>query len=119
MAKNNVFPWTRSRSLPVADGTVSGSPVIVGSLVGVALTDKATTTNRGGGNAVGEATVALDGAWTLPVTTVTTAAVGAPIYIIAATGVLTPVASGNVLFGYALKAKGAAAADVLVEISQV
>jgi len=114
MAKNNVFAWTRSRSLPVADGTVSGSPVIVGSLVGVALTNKG-----GGGNAATDATVALDGAWDLPVTTTTTIDVGGIVYIIAATGVLTPVATANVVFGYALEAKGAAAATIRVEISQV
>ncbi len=114
MAKNNVFPWTRSRSLPVLAGTVSGGPVSVGSLVGVALTDIG-----GGGNAAANATVALDGAFIVPVSTTTTVAVGSPVYIIAATGVLTPSASGNVLFGYALAAKGAAAADVLVEIAQV
>ena len=119
MAKNNVFPWTRSRSLPVVDGTVSGSPVIVGALIGVALTDKATTTNPGGGNVLGEATVALDGAWDVPVTTTTPLTVGAPVYIIAATGVLTPVLTGNVVFGYALEAKGAAAATIRVELSQV
>lgn len=114
MAKNNVFPWTRSRSLPVVDGTVSGSPVIVGALIGVALTDKG-----GGGNAATDATVALDGAWDVPVTTATTLTVGAPVYIIAATGVLTPVLTGNVVFGYALEAKGAAAATIRVELSQV
>jgi len=113
MAKNNVFAWSRSRSLPVAEGVTSGDPVVVGELVGVALTDRGA-----GGNADTEATVALDGAWTLPVTTTTTRAVGAPVYITSA-GVLTPSATDNTLFGHCLKPKGSAAADVLIEIAQV
>lgn len=116
MATNNVYAWTRTRSLPVASGTESGDPVIVGSLVGVALTDRSAD-----GNADGNATVALDGAFTVNVTTTTTRSVGQPVYIITATGVITTTdnSGANPLFGYCLEAKGSAAADVLVEIAQV
>ncbi len=117
MAKNQVFAPHRTRSLPVADGTVSGAPVIVGSIVGVALTDKGK-----GGNAAGNATVALDGAWDLPVGTTTALAVGAKVYIVTASGALTTTdnSGANPLFGYALEPKGTSAGQVIaVEIAQV
>lgn len=114
MATNQKFRGNRTRSLPVTADTASGSPVVVGSLVGVALTAEGE-----GGNAAGYATVALDGAFDLAVGTTTAVAVGAPVYITSAYA-LTPTATSNTLFGYALEAKGTTAGEVIaVEIAQV
>lgn len=117
MATNQKFTFHRSRSLPVADGTVSGAPVIVGSLVGVALTDKGK-----GGNATENATVALDGAFRVSVGTTTALAVGDPVYIVKSSGALTTTdnTGANPIFGYALEPKGTTAGEVIaVEIAQV
>ncbi|MFC0623226.1 DUF2190 family protein [Kribbella deserti] len=112
MAKNEVFPYRHTRSLPVADGTVSGTPVKVGAFVGVTLTDRGA-----GGNAAGEATVALSGAYTVS-TTDAVASVGLAVYITGA-GAITTTASGNTLFGHSLGTKSAGAGTVAVEIHQV
>ena len=61
MAKNEHLRHANHVSLPVPAGTVSGDPVRVGILNGVAQTDRASTSNWGGGNAAGEASVWLDG----------------------------------------------------------
>ena len=117
MAKNQVFAPSRTRSLPVADGTVSGGPVLVGALVGVALTDKGK-----GGNEAGNATVALDGAWKLAVGTTTALDVGDPVYIVVSSGALTTTdnSGANPVFGYALTAKGTTAGEVItVELARV
>lgn len=114
MATNQVYGPNRTRSLPVTADTASGSPVVVGSLVGVALTDEGD-----GGNDDGNATVALDGAFNLPVGTTTAGAVGSGVYITSAYA-LTPSATGNTLFGYLLEAKGTTAGEVHpIEIAQV
>lgn len=116
MAKNNVFAWDRSRSLPVAEGVESGAPVQVGDLIGVALTDRGA-----GGNADGYATVALNGAWDFPVATATARDVGEPVYITPAGAITTTDNSGaNALFGYCLTAKAATAGvTVTIELAQV
>lgn len=117
MATNLLRGPNRTASLPVTADTKSGSPVVVGSLVGVALTDEGA-----GGNPDGYATVALDGRVEHAVTTTTTVAVGAPVYITAAYA-LTPAAGtspANTLFGHAITAKGATAGEVIhIEIAQV
>jgi len=46
---------------------VSGDPVLVGQMPGVALTNEETAVPNLSGNAVGECTVAHDGTWALPV----------------------------------------------------
>ena len=103
MATNSAFTQADQLSLPVAEGTESGDPVIVGQLVGVALTDRGD-----GGNESTHATVKLTGAFNVSVTTTGTLAVGAPVYITTA-GVLTPAAgTTNALFGHALETKSAA-----------
>lgn len=114
MAKNAIFGGFKTRSLPVLNGTQSGSPVISTNTVGVAQTNEGEA-----GNVEGYATVAVDGVHHLPVSTTTAVAVDAPVYIIAATYVLTPSSSGNVLFGYARTAKGTSAASIDIEIHQV
>lgn len=114
MAKNIKHGPERTRALPVTADTPSGSPVVVGSLVGVALTAEGE-----GGNDAGEATVGMGGVTSQPVTTTTAVAVGAPVYITSAYA-LTPTASGNTLFGHALTAKGTTAGEVIdIELAQV
>lgn len=103
-----------TRVLPVTDGTVSGSPVVVGAFVGVALTKEGE-----GGNADNFATVGMGGVTRQPVTTTATLAVGAPVYITSAYA-LTPSSSGNTLFGYALEAKGSTAnQEIDIELHRV
>lgn len=101
-------------SLPVTADTPSGSPVVVGSLVGI------TATKEGeGGNPDGYASVWLGGAPRLAVGTTTAVAIGAPVYITSAYA-LTPVATGNTLFGHALEAKGTTAGEVIrIKIAKV
>ena len=102
MATNSAFANADQLSLPVAEGTKSGAPVIVSQLVGVALTDRGAE-----GNAATHATVKLTGAFHVSVTTTGTLDVGDPVYITDA-GVLTPAAGAtNALFGHALEPKGA------------
>lgn len=116
MAKNQKFAPSRTRSLPVTADTPSGSPVVVGSLVGVTLTAEGE-----GGNADGYATVALDGAFDLAIGTTTAVAVGGKVYITSAYALTPSDGSGaNTLFGYALEAKGTTAGEIHpVEIAQV
>lgn len=114
MATNLLRGPNRTASLPVTADTPSGSPVVVGSLVGVAL-----TAEGAGGNPDGYATVALDGRVENAVGTTTAVAVGGKVYITSAYA-LTPTATGNTLFGYALEAKGTTAGEVIaIEIAQV
>lgn len=117
MATNEVLREGDALSLPVPSATVSGSPVLVGSLVGVAQTDCASATAFGGGNPVGSATVWCEGVFKLNVVGATT--IGLPVYVIAANpNTLTVTASGNTLFGYALAVQ-AATGIVPVLIHQV
>lgn len=115
MATNMIHGPERTRTLPVTNGTLSGSPVVVGSLVGVALTDE----GGGVGNAEGYATVGMGGVTRQAVGTTTALTVGAPVYITSAYA-LTPSVTGNTLFGYALTAKGTTAGEVIdIELAQV
>lgn len=98
MAKNEHLRHANHISLPVPAGTVSGDPVRVGILNGVAQTDRASTSNWGGGNAAGEASVWLDGSHHLEVAGAVEN-IGDPIYI--ADGALSS-AEGGDLFGAAL-----------------
>jgi len=124
MAKNNRFAWTRSRSLPVPDGITSGEPVKIGSLVAVALTDRAANGDRAGGNKDGFATVALDGAFDLTVVGAL-AGTGTPVFIVAADNTLTATVGSNTLFGYSVPgvtadgSKGSGSGLVTVELAQV
>ena len=99
MATKFKFGPRLTRELPVTADTPSDSPVVVGSIVGVALIDA---------DSSDIATVGIGGVASLPVSTTTAVAVGAPVYITSAY-VLTPSSSGNTLFGYALTAKGTTA----------
>lgn len=117
MAVNEKYNFHRSRVLPVPSGKASGSAIMVGSLVGVLLTSEGD-----GFNDPLYATVALDGAWHLPVSTATALTVGAPVYYITSSGVLTTTSNSgaNPLFGYALEPKGTTANQVIaIELTQV
>lgn len=94
MAKNQVFNTTDEASLPVAAGTKSGEPVLVGGVFpGVAQVDIGT-----GGNPAGYASVWLRGVYELEVPEAV-AAVGTPIYI-KPDRTLTTSAADNTLFGH-------------------
>lgn len=121
MAINEIFREADMLSLPVASGVKTGDPVIVGSLIGVAQTDRADSTATppvfGGGNPDGNASVWTEGAFLLSVTGAVT--VGAPIYITSA-GALNVTASGNTLFGYSLDVNATSGAKpVRVKLAQV
>lgn len=118
MAKNQVYKEADFLSLPVATGKLSGQPVRIGGLNAVLLTnegsvDKGANTydKAASSNEPGFASVALKGAFRIPVSTTTALTVGAPVYIITASGVLTTTdnSGANPLFGHALSAKGTTA----------
>lgn len=108
MSKNLVFAGVEpALALPVPTGTRSGDPVIVGSIIGVAETDRAGDTDTSGrvlggvGHPTGYAAVAPDGTYALKVPEAVAAA-GTPIYIVTATNALTTSSNtgANPLFGY-------------------
>lgn len=113
MASNEVYRDAVHIPLPVPSGTKSGDPVKVGSLIGVAQTDR---------DADGNATVWRNGAHTFTVDGAVTA-VGAPLYVVgdgtSRITQLTATATGNTLFGYALATKPATAGPLAVALTQV
>jgi len=109
MATNEVFHDGDSLYLPVIAGVVSGGPVIVGMIPGVAETTR---------DAAGFATVRTRGVFSVSVTGAI-ATVGLPVYITSATGALVVAAGvGIQLFGHALDTKGAGAGIIRVRIAQ-
>lgn len=113
MATNEVLRNADHITLPVPSGTKAGDPVKVGSLVGVAQTDR---------DADGNATVWRKGSYSLTVSDAV-ASVGLPLYV-AGDGTsritsLTTTATGNTLFGYSHGTKGATAGPLPVILSQV
>lgn len=125
MALNEVFKEGRHISLPVPDGTLSGQPLRIGILNAVAETDEGgasavvngiTQITGGVGNADNHASLNLGGAWRLPVAGAV-AAVGQAIYI-KSDNTLTATATGNFLFGAALRTKGTGTSDLLVKVLQ-
>lgn len=130
MAKNEVYKEADYLSLPVATGALSGSPVRIGGLNGVLQTNEGSVDNPDvathpynqapSSNKAGYASVALKGAFRIPVATTTALAVGAPVYIITASNTLTTTdnSAANPLFGHALSAKGTTANQpVIVRIA--
>ena len=113
MARNEHFLNADHLSLPVPQNTPSGTPVIVGSIVGYTQTAEGE-----GGNADGFASVWCKGAAKVPVTGAI-AAVGTPVYIPPAGGALTATATGNTVWGYALATKGSGTGVIPVKIAQV
>jgi len=124
MARNEVYKDADYLSLPVPVGTASGAPVRVGGLNGVAQTAEPTAFLTGknyevedaSSNRPGFASIALKGAWRIPVATATTLVVGDPVYIVLASNTLTTTSATGVnpLFGHALSAKPATAGALVI-----
>lgn len=126
MAKNEVFKEANYLSLPVPTGKLSGDPVRIGGLNAVLTTNEGSVDDGDtsafpyntapSSNKPGYASVSLKGAYNLPVSTTTTLAVGAPVYIITATNVLTTTdnSAANPVFGHALSAKGSTANQLVI-----
>lgn len=94
--KNEAITPGTELSLPVPAGTLSGEPVVVGGLVGVAATDRGK-----GGNIATHATVLLDGrVYEFNVDGAISGA-GTAIYV-TSTRTLTTTATGNTLFGHSV-----------------
>jgi predicted RecA/RadA family phage recombinase len=95
MAKNKKFGKGNELYLPVISGTLSGSPVIVGMLVGHAITDR---------DAAGSASVEVgEGVYSDTVTATGNITIGEPIFITVSTYALSDSAgSGKELFGHAV-----------------
>ena len=111
MAKNRVFEHGTQLDLPVIAGTVSGGPVIVGMLPGVALTDR---------DSAGKSACHVgDGVYTVTVTATGNITAGQPIYITSATYALTDAAgAGKQLFGHAITTStGAGAKSINVRVA--
>ena len=125
MALNEVFKEGNHLSLPVPDGTVSGKPLRIGILNAVAETDEGGATvvvngitqiSGGIGNKDNFASLSFVGAWDLDVAGAV-ASVGQAIYI-KTDQTLTATASGNFLFGAALRTKGTGTGPLLVKVLQ-
>lgn len=110
--KNLIFNEARKISLPVPNGTLSGAPVKVGSLIGVAATSEGE-----GGNAEGYASVWREGSYEVPVAGAV-ASVGLPIYITAG-NTLTTTAGTDTLFGYSHGTKGTGTGPLAVILALV
>jgi predicted RecA/RadA family phage recombinase len=109
MATNEVFDEATDITLPVPAYVVSGSPVIVGMIPGVATTAR---------DASGNATVTTEGAYNLSVTGAI-ASVGLPVYITSATGALVVAPGAGIqLFGHALATKASGAGVIPVRLAQ-
>jgi len=125
VALNEVFKEGIALSLPVPDGTLSGKPLRIGVLNAVAQTDEGGTTavvngitqiTGGVGNADNFASVSLVGSWELDVAGAV-ATVGQAIYI-KSDNTLTATATGNFLFGAALRTKGTGTGPLVVKLLQ-
>lgn len=114
--QNEVFSDANDLSLPVPNSTPTGGPVRVGAaatgLNGVAQTATGAAGEPQGGNPTGYASVKLNGAHKFAVSTTTALAILDPVYITAA-NVLTPVSTGNQLYGHALSVKGTTAGEIV------
>lgn len=127
MAVNEVFKDGDHLSLPVPTGTLAGTPLRIGVLNAVTQTDEGSVVNdqhrsygvnqpTGGiGNKPGFASVKLTGVWLLTVTGALS--IGQTVYITPA-GALTATATGNSVFGIAIRAKASGAGDAVVKIIQ-
>jgi predicted RecA/RadA family phage recombinase len=126
MARNEVYKDANYLSLPVPVGTLSGAPVRVGGLNGVAQVDEPTANINAqltpaygeapSSNRPGYTSVALVGAFRIPVATTTALAVGDPVYIVTSGNTLTTTSNtgANPVFGYALSAKGTTAGQTVI-----
>jgi predicted RecA/RadA family phage recombinase len=99
MAKNEVYEDGDSIPIAVPATVVSGDPVVVGELVGVAITSR---------DAAGLVSLRRKGVFSLTVTGAIT--LGAPVYAVVSGGLvtsLTATATSNTRFGVALAAQAA------------
>lgn len=106
MANNIRFEHAIRLSLPVASGTESSDPVLVGSIPGVAVTDR---------DADGNATVSIAGGAVADVS-LASAVVTTPgtiLYITSAGVVSATSAANSAVYGAALAAKSSGAAAVV------
>lgn len=113
---NMIFKADSFISLPVPTGVKSGDPVVVGDIVGIAITDE----GGGVGNMPGYASVALEGGARLNVPAGTAYAIGDTVYI-TADRTITKTASGNKRFGkvtHEAKTATTGAGSVIVKIVQ-
>jgi predicted RecA/RadA family phage recombinase len=114
MSTNDGFNKGDQLALDVPTDTASGAAVLVGDFVGVTLCAEGE-----GGNIDGQASVQMSGVFDLPISTTTTIAKYGKVYITSG-NVLTPVSSGNTLFGRVLTAKSATANEVVpVKLAKV
>lgn len=112
MARNEVFKYGEWVSLPVNAATASGSPMVVGELVGVCQTKEGE-----GGNAAGFASVALEGVFEFTVA-FASATYGLPVYINTTTYALTATtATGLRLFGHTMSTKSAPSGPLRVRLA--
>lgn len=115
MATNEVFGDGDNLTLPVPNGTPSGTPLRVGAAAtGINVITQTKTGAAGepdGGNATGYASCKARGVWKVPIGTTTAMAVLDPVYITSGNA-LTPSSSGNQLYGHILEAKGTTAGEV-------
>ena len=130
MARNFVWKDADYLSLPVATGTLSGSPVRVGDLNGVTQTDEGSveiarneafapnysTGNGASSNNPGWASVALKGAARLTVDGAV-AAVGTAVYWNEDGDGLTSDDESGIVFGHALGTKAAGEGQIIVRIA--
>lgn len=103
MALNRAYANARKLQFAVPSGVVSGDPVVVGQIPGVALTDR---------NSDGLASVDMGGAYHLEVEGTPT--LGGIIYY--HSGTLNMTSSGGVRFGYALEAVASGTGTIPVKI---
>lgn len=109
MATNEVFNTAKTRTYPVVSGVLSNAPVCVGSIPGVAQTDR---------DSNGNATVAIVGSHLLSVKGIDGSgnhaiAIGDPVYFtVGDTPQISAKATG-VLFGYAEAVVNSAATTII------
>lgn len=110
MATNQKYGPTRTRTLPVPEGTPTGAPVVAGEFVAATLTAEKN----------GTASCALDGAFGFPWSGTDDAMdAGDPVYLTPDGDLVDDPADGdNTKFGALLEAKAVEAAVVLVEVGQ-
>jgi predicted RecA/RadA family phage recombinase len=103
MANNIRFEHAIRLYLPVASGTVSGDPVLVGTIPGVAVTDR---------DADGNATVSIAGGVVadVPLASAVVTSAGTALFITSAGVVSATSAANSGVFGAALAAKSSGSA---------
>jgi predicted RecA/RadA family phage recombinase len=109
MAKNQRYEFGDKIPLPVASGTVSGAPVAVGQIPGVALTDR---------DANGNATVHTAGVYDLTVNGVdgsgnAAVAAGDILYYVSGDTIKLSKKTSGVRFGYAMGALSSGASGTI------